>query len=167
MKKLMTFLLTFTLLSITHALAEGEKVITLKDGTRVNGRVVALDRGEYVVESATLGQIRVNENNIVSISNPNMPVEAVQPQAAPQTLPAKYTADMNQMQSQIMADPDLMKEIAALADDPQILMLLNDPAMLQAIQNKDPQSMQSNPRTYELMNHPKMRALIDKIEGAK
>jgi hypothetical protein len=66
-----------------------------------------------------------------------------------------------------MSNPEIMKEVAALAQDPQILYLLNDPAMLQAVQNKDPQAMQQNPRTYELMNNPKMQELIRKIQGAQ
>jgi hypothetical protein len=171
MKKLMAFLLAFTFLSATQAFAEGEKVITLKDGTRVNGRIVALDQGRYVIETRTLGQVKVDEDNVVSITNPNMPAIADTPngqnELTSQAASKEISHQMGQMQSQIMANPGLMKEIDALAQDPQILYLLNDPALLQAAQNKDPQAMQANPRTYELMNNPKMQDLIRKLQGSQ
>jgi hypothetical protein len=171
MKKLMTCLLALTFLSAANVFAEGEKVITLKDGTRVNGRIVALDHGQYVIESGALGQLKVNEDNIVSIANPNIPAMANtqtgQSQPENQLPPEQLKKEMGQMQAQIMANPDIMKEIEALAQDPQILYLLNDPALLQAAQNKDPQAMQANPRVYELMNTPKMQELIRKIQGSQ
>jgi hypothetical protein len=166
MKKLMACLLALTFLSAAQAFAEGEKVITLKDGTRVNGRVVAIDEGRYVIETGALGQVKVAEDNIVSIANPNMPgAQTGQAQPAGQDPAKDYSGQMNQMQSRIMSNPALMKEIEALAQDPQILYMLNDPALLQAVQNKDPQAMQTNPKTYELMNNPKMQELIRKIQS--
>jgi 2',3'-cyclic-nucleotide 2'-phosphodiesterase (5'-nucleotidase family) len=172
MKKLTAFLIAFTLLSATHAMAEGEKVITLKDGTSVKGRVVGLDQGAYVIESETLGQMKIDENKIVSINNPNMPTMAAVAEtnpnpAAQQALSNNYQENMSQLQSQIMGNPELMKDIGDLANDPEILQLLSDPALLQAAQDKNAQAMQKNPKTYELMNNPKIKSLINKIEASQ
>jgi hypothetical protein len=171
MKRVLALFITLTFLSAANAFAEGEKVITLKDGTRVNGHVVAIDQGQYVIETGALGQVKVNEDKIISITNPNMPEmanpQSAQSQPANQPTPEQYKKEMGQMQSQIMANPEIMKEIEALAQDPQILYLLNDPALLQAAQDKNPQAMQANPRVYELMNTPQMQALIKKIQGAQ
>jgi hypothetical protein len=171
MKKLAILFLALALLPVSNAFAEGEKVITLKDGSRINGRIISLDQGQYVIQSGTLGEVKIGEDNIQSIVAPNMAATAdTQPgqdQATGQAMPADYTAKMRDMQSQIMANPDIMKEIATLAEDPQILNLLNDPALLQAAKEGNPQAMQTNPRTQQLMNNPKMQELIRKVQQTR
>ena len=167
MKKLALLFLVLALLPVTNAFAEGEKVITLKDGTRINGRIVGIDQGRYVVQSGALGEVRIGEDNIQSIVAPNMAATAgTQPgqdQAAGQTVPNEYSQHMKVMQDQIMANPEIMKEITTLAEDPEILKLMNDPALLEAATKGNPQAMQANPRTQQLMNNPKMQELIKKI----
>jgi hypothetical protein len=170
MKKLALLFLVLALLPVSHAFAEGEKVITLKDGSRISGRIIGIDQGRYVIQSGTLGEVRIGEDNIQSIVAPNMAAttntQPGQDQAAGQgqTVPGEYTQNMKAMQAQIMSNPDIMKEIATLAEDPEILRLLNDPALLEAATKGNPQAMQANPRTHELMNNPKMQELIKKVE---
>jgi hypothetical protein len=168
MKKLALLFLALVLLPLSNAFAEGEKVITLKDGSRINGRIISLEQGQYVIQSGTLGEVRIGEDNIQSIVAPNMAAMAAtqpgQDQAAGQAVPGEYTQHMQEMQSQIMANPDIMKEIATLAQDPQIVNLLSDPALLEAAKQGNPQAMQANPRTQQLMNNSKMQGLIKKIQ---
>ena len=168
MKKIFVLILALTFLSALNAYAEGDKVITLKDGSRINGRIVGLDHGQYVVQNGTLGEVRVSEDNIQSIVAPNMAAlgdtQPVQDPSTGQSLPSDFNARAKAMQSQIMANPDAMKEITTLAQDPQILNLLNDPALLEAATKGDPQALQSNPRIQQLMNNPKMQELIKKLQ---
>jgi len=171
MKKFAILFLALAILPVSRAFADGDKVITLKDGSRITGHVVGMDQGQYIIQNGTLGEVKISQDNIQSIIAPNMAglsdAPPSQDQAAGQGMPAEYTQQMKAMQSQIVANPDLMKEIATLTQDPEIMNLLNDPALLEAAKSGNPQAMQSNPRTQQLMSNPKMQELIRKIQQAQ
>ena len=71
------------------------------------------------------------------------------------------------VQSQIMNNPELMKDITNLMADPEIMAALSDPAFVAAIQSQDPAAIENSPHMQELMNNPKMQALIEKLAEAE
>lgn len=57
------------------ATAEGDKssiplqFISLTDGTLIRGRLMSIQNGDYIIQTEHLGEIRVNPENIQSISS--------------------------------------------------------------------------------------------------
>jgi hypothetical protein len=165
---------------ISLALAEPQtKVITLKDGSTVQGKIVGLDQGAYVVVTPTLGELRLNEGDVVSVvspgdiqapqvsrgSMPPLPSQAASAASSESTPSAP--ANLQQAQTQIMGNPAMMADIQSLASDPEILAIVSDPAFMQAAQAKDMAAIQANPRTAQLMNNPKFKALMEKLQASQ
>jgi hypothetical protein len=142
------------------------RVITLKDGTQIQGKLRGVNNGVYIVESATLGVLHLKEGDVQSIGE-----AAVAAQARPSALPAAVAAgkaspaDLQAVQSSIMSNPNLMADIQSIAGDPEIVALISDPEFMQAVQSRNVAALSANPRMAKLMENPKIRALIGKIQG--
>ncbi len=160
MKSLLLPILIF-LSSSTVVFAQSQ-VITLNDGSQVKGELVSVNDGTYTVRTSAMGDVKVKSTQIKSITTGS---------AAPadnNLIPSfnannPYKAKMQAVQNSVLADPALMQEIQTLTQDPQLAPLLADPALMQAATSQDPQAIAGNPKAQELMQNPKMRALIEKI----
>ena len=64
-----------------------------------------------------------------------------------------------------MSNPQNLADIQSLANDPQVIAALSDPAFMKAIQSQDLQALQNNPQMNKLLNNPKIRAMIQQLQG--
>ena len=140
------------------AYADELKTITLQDGSRIQGSVISLQNGEYTIQSPSLGTIHLKESNIRSISTQDSHVSAGNVEGS-----VDHTAEINNLMNGIMSNPELMNDIQALASDPQLVAILQDPAFMNAIQTRDFSALQTSAATQKLMDNPKMKALVQKI----
>jgi len=148
---------------VSVASAEAEsRVITMKDGSTVQGKLVSVNNGVYSVESPTLGTLSLKEADVQSVGNPG-PVAGSAASAAKQVA---SDSDLQAVQNNIMADPGMMADLQAMANDPEVLALISDPAFMEAAQAKDMAAVAANPRTAQLMNNPKFKALIEKLRAS-
>ena len=87
MKKTSLFILVFLLTLILPAMAGGLKVITLKDGSSINGHIVGISNGRYVVENPSVGEVSIKEDDVVTISSAGetLPPAAGSSAASPST----------------------------------------------------------------------------------
>ena len=69
-------------------------------------------------------------------------------------------------QTSIMNDPEMMKQVQAMAQDPELMKLLSDPTLVKAVMAHDVKAIEGNPKAQELMNNPKMRALAEQMRGS-
>lgn len=161
MKKIFLAILMVTATTAVCFSAEPlERVIALKDGSTVQGKLTGLENGVYMVSNPSLGVLRVKEADVVSISAPR----AMPPKALPgQEIPAE---SIEQVQSKIMSDPDIMAMVQEMANDPEIVKIMSDPAFVQAAQSRDMIAVQTNPRMAQLMANPKIKALIERMQAA-
>jgi hypothetical protein len=150
----------------------GMKSFQLRDGSVISGRLLELKQGHFVVESPSLGQLRIPEDDVLAMTAAGTPV--VQPPATPKAAPSSaiavggpYAGDIQAAQTQILSSPDLMADVQALAQDPQMQALVNDPAFINALMSGNLQAIQDNPRTHKLMSNPKVQQLIGKVLAAK
>lgn len=159
MKKI-SYILTLSLLAALpfNAFAE-EQTITLKDGSVIKGELSGMANGVYTIQTPSLGVTQIKAEQIASINNSS----AVDPGNISLNDPSNKN-QMNQIQQNIMANPTLMADIQELASDPEMIKLLSNPQMLQAVMSKDMDAIKNNPATQELMNNPKMQALIQKLQ---
>ena len=143
----------------------GVRTITLKDGSTVQGRITGIDNGKYVVESPALGEVRIQEDNVVSIVAAGNSAAIAQSAAGAQPVAAVSEDQLQAAQAKIMADPQAMADIQSIVSDPEIVKLVSDPAFMQAATSRDAAAIQANPRTAELMKNPKVKALIEKLQA--
>jgi len=146
------------------------KSFQLRDGSVISGRLVSVESGHFLIENATLGRIRVPENDILSMTTAGSTPPAAS-QAAPASGGSAFGGSLGReieaTQTQILANPALLAEVQALAQDPQVAALTSDPAFINALLSGNLQSIQNNPRTQQLMSNPKVQALIAKLMAAR
>lgn len=149
------------------ALAENQ-VITLKDGSQVKGELVGINNGVYTIKTPLMGEITVNSDQVAGINaqgfQPAQAQSSGQPSAAADPVLGQKMQDM---QNQLMSNPQMLAQIQQLAEDPEIVQIMSDPAFMQAVTAKDISAIQGNPRTQELMNNPKMQAFIEQLRGSE
>lgn len=151
--------LCLTLVFTAPVLAE-EQVITLKDGTQLKGELTSVNNGAYTVHTATMGDVNVNSDQVVSIAKAGLP-------ALPTTAQPNANERLMQMQTRMMSNPEFMKDLQALAEDPEVAQLLTDPALVQAVMSKDVNVIQNNPKAQQLMDNPRMKAFMEKVRASQ
>lgn len=149
---------------ICPALADTQ-VITLKDGSQIKGELVSVGGGVYTVQTAALGNVKVDASQVVNIAN-----GAVAPAANPYASQPPSDNGLNQriqtVQSKLMSDPNMMAQVQQMTQDPELMQLLSDPSLTQAVLSHDVNAIQNNPKAQELMNNPKMKALMDQLRNS-
>ncbi len=167
MKKL-AFLIIFLCTLTLNARAAETKVITLQDGSTIKGDVIGMDQGVYTIHNPAMGDMRVPDQNVVSITAASAAVPAAQPQAAAGAAEASAitaTPEFQSMQSKMMADPQVMGDIQQMAQDPEIMALLSDPSFISALRSGSAANLQSDPRVKKLSENPRVQALIEKLQA--
>jgi len=158
------FTLTFLSLSIV-SYAQSIKVIKLKDGSVLKGKVLQLKDNVYTLETSNLGRVKIPESNILSISTLGaISSSSEQASGTSEAQKAELKKKAGQVQSAILADQGLMMEIQNLANDEEIKAMLSDPKLLNDAMSFDPNKIQQNKNVQELMKNPKMQNLINKIQ---
>lgn len=141
----------------TSATADVLRIIELTDGSTISGRIVSLEQGIYTIESESLGSLHLPQSDVLSIRS------ARDTQHETDELPPGF--DQDALRDRIMQDPQIMTDIMALQHDRQIQEILSDPAILQNLQSGDIGALTQDPRIIELLNHPRIKLIQDKILG--
>jgi hypothetical protein len=126
------------------------RVIVLKDGSRIHGEIISVENDLYRIESDSMGTILLGSNQIQSIlssqESGSQPAEGSQSQ-------------MEQIQSSMMSNPDVMSSIFELQNDPAMQAVLADPEVMRAIQSFDLEALARNPKIKALMNDPRLKRI--------
>ena len=164
MKKNLKLLLFIIFLGFACPLyAQSAKIITLKDGSVIKGNVLQLADGVYTLETGNLGKVTVAESEIVSIAAESAPAPANTTNTE-NTASASLKGQVQEMQTNLLSDPEVMTEIQNIMQDPEIRGVLSDPAFMQAIMSYDPNQIKQNEKTQYLLQNPKFRSLMEKIQ---
>jgi hypothetical protein len=151
------FILAIALLSCaTICFAQTTKVITLKDGSSLKGKVLQLSNGTYTVETSNLGRLNIPESDVLSIT----------PLENDGTSNQQKTQMKNQVQAiqgSILSDPALMMELQDIVSDEEVQAMLSDPQLLNDVLSYDQQKIQENDNVQDLMQNEKIQNLMKKI----
>ena len=149
------WVLCTALLSLAPAARAGGPVtLELTDGSVVTGELLGINGGSYQVRSPSLGTLRVDQADVRVMRRGRAAAAGV----------STATADIEAMQRRLVTDPDIMAMIMALRDDPELTAALADPALLQAVTTGDLDAVRGNERFRELMEHPGIHAIIERVE---
>ena len=168
MKKitLLNVTIFFFLLSSLGLADTSERKIILKDGSIIKGTVTKMENGVYTVVSDRLGEMQINDQDIANIQSGNDPVLVSDTSSNSGNIQSSNLKNQVQaMQGTILNDPEMMKDIMGLMDDPEIQTLFSDKDFISAVTSMDPNQIQNNPKIQSLMNNPKMRKLLEKAQS--
>ncbi len=159
-------------LQLQVPLSAPQQNIVLKDGTVLKGRLIGVESNVYLIETQTLGTVPVAIDNVSSINagsaqpafpggNSGMPGMDMSGLAG--SLGAN-SAPMQQLQRDILSDPELMKEIQAMMSDPELMALIANGNLMSTISTMDPAQAQNDPRIQKLMQNPAMQRFMEKVK---
>jgi hypothetical protein len=134
--------------------------IELRDGSVISGEVVGFSGGHYLVRSPALGEISVDQSEI----------RAVRPEGGPSAgsgaeSGSGYGSEIQSLQQQMVANPEIVKLLNALANDPEVRAALADPELMRLVTSGNLAALQHNPRFQSLMNHPEIQAIMGQVTG--
>jgi hypothetical protein len=155
LQRVSLILLLFVASSCLFA-AELQRVI-LQDGSSVNAEVLSLNNGVYTLRSPALGKFTVSATQVQAIQS----IRGTSPQAHGATRDTR--AEMEQIQSSLLANGDTVKLIMALQNDPDVQAILADGDIMAAIQRGDYESVANNPKIKNLMNKPEMKQITGSV----
>ncbi len=141
---------------------DGTRLIELSDGSVISGRIISFENGVYTVASPSLGRLRLKDSEILSIrSNPGS-------SRAMQSTPQMPDADQagqsfSGIERRIVGDPKVFSLVMSLQQDPQILAILNDPAIMRAIAARDVEALRNNPKIRELERNPVIQEILGRM----
>lgn len=145
-------LILLLLTSISFGCAAGSS-IELMDGTTINGEVISMSNGRYVIHSPSLGRIELPESSIRSIQS-----------SGGGTASGAANPDIQAIQQRIVNSPELMQLVNTMMSDPEIQEAVKDPEFIQLIMSGDLQALKDDPRILRLMNNPSMQAILGKMQ---
>ncbi len=129
--------------------------IRLTDGSLIQAEIISFANGVYKLRSESLGIFSLEENRIQSIK-PN------KHQATPQlqiTDPL-VGQQMQRLQQELMSDPQTMKMLSDLQQDPAIKSILQDEELMQAIEQGNLSKVGQDPKIQSLMNNKAIGKII-------
>lgn len=155
-------LLCLGLLLTTGLKADSSRIIELVDGSQIAGEIVLFEHGVYTIESESLGRLHIPDSDIRVIrSGSQVPSH----QSAPlSTDPDRLSAaGVTRYESQIVGDPQILSVVMTLQNDPDVLAVLNDPSVMQAIAARDFNALQNNAKILKLENNPTIRQILNLV----
>jgi hypothetical protein len=141
------------------ALADAPRAIELNDGSRLSGVIVDYGDGTYTIESETLGRLQLRDEQIRSIHSPESTADGAQSLGATPRDRAALS-QLEQIQNRIMADPKVLPLVISLQQDPDIVALLNDPQVMQAILSGQIDTLQDHPKIHQLESNPTIQKIM-------
>ena len=154
--------------------------IKLNDGTTVRGQVKGLKDGFYLIETVSLGELKVSAQRIVGISyeppaatreaTPAKPKPAAAAPLQPKLPPPGAGFDNDQMQSlmqQMLGNPEVMKLMEQLSQDPAVQKMVTDPELQKAIEGGNYLQLLQHPSIRTLLDNPTVKQISGEVKAAE
>ncbi|OGV67282.1 MAG: hypothetical protein A3K19_30175 [Lentisphaerae bacterium RIFOXYB12_FULL_65_16] len=167
--------------------ADGSAValIRLNDKSQIVGRIVGLKEGVYEIKTESLGLVNVPEGKVASIVYESSAVVSETERAAPAPAVAAgeedpWDIDVDQVGAglggagldfqsllkSIAGNPALMSKVEGLRKDAALQAVVNDPAIMKAMQSGDLATLLNNDKIKALLQNPAVQSVTqDVLEG--
>jgi hypothetical protein len=148
----------FLLLALGAASAgAGElRVLELTDGSTVTAEVLSLANGIYTLRSDSLGTVKIEESKVQSIRS----------RASRSTVQNSSAAagHIGVLQDRMLPDREVMSMIQSLQNDSEFQKVLEDPALMNAVNSGDMATLMANPKFMKLLNNATVRDIQKKVQ---
>ncbi len=134
----------------------------MKDGSVVPAEILSFANGVYQPRSKSLGRFSLSEEKINSIQygdgrgaagvsrNPSLSELGIDAQ------------QLDQMKNQLLSDPETAKLLQNLQKDPAVQDILNDKALMNAVNQGDVGKVAADPKVKGLMNNKEVGKLLER-----
>jgi hypothetical protein len=152
----------FILLGILYgSVFAGElREIELLDGSVILGEIVSFSDGVYTLKSGSLGTVQINESKIRVIRLKSYGA-LTRELATPSDTPAG--TDVQALQKLMMNDREIMNMILSLLNNPDFKGILEDPAIMNAVNSGNIDALISNPKFMKLLSNPRFQEIKRKV----
>jgi hypothetical protein len=141
------------------AVAGDMREIELKDGSVIVGEVSSFASGVYTIKTDNLGTVRIEDTKIKSIhTRATGTTGSVPAKNAASPAGAAINTDA------ITKNPEVMNLIKGLQDDPEVMKVLEDPEIVEAIKNNDVAALMSKPEFLKLLENPAIKNIQKKVQ---
>ena len=145
MKRIVIIFLCSFIFFAANTFAGRVQEVLLDDGSTIYGEIVSLEGDQFTIKSKTLGLVKVKASRVRAIKmNPGSEGKGKQ---------------FQELQKSMMNDPEIIKMIFSLQDDPEVQAILKDPKVMEAVSAGDIEALMSNPKVMKLLNNPKIQAI--------
>ncbi|MBK1633871.1 hypothetical protein CKO31_24695 [Thiohalocapsa halophila] len=135
----------------------------LDDGSVIVGEALGLADGVYRIRTPALGEIDVEASRIRRMERATAAGGAGTSAGADHA--DDYGERIQDLQRSLVGDPGIMESIIALQQDPALQRALQDPELMGLITSGNVQALREHEGFGQLMNHPGVRAIIERIVG--
>jgi len=137
--------------------------LVLKDGTVIQGDIRGLQDDVYIVETDSLGTVRVQREQIRTIDHSDERSAGLPATSSPDKSFSEQ-AEQQALQSRIMQDASLFSMIQALKSDPEVQAILADPEIMSAIASGNYGALMNHPKIIALTGNDMVREVIDEVQ---
>lgn len=137
--------------------------IFLSDGSVINATLIKFENNIYLFNSPLLGNIRLQEENILKLEKVNIsksPVNTNIQKTIPQIPSTKKLPDMSAIQNKIMSNMN-MADLEKLMSNESIMQLMSNPEIMELILKGDYESLMKNDEILKLMNDPDIKNILN------
>ena len=133
--------------------------VELIDGSVICGEIISSEGGIYTLKTSTLGTVRIEVSSIRAIRF-EPPAQVKGKEQALRTTPTE--AQVHALQQLMMGDPEIIRMLLTLLNDPDVQGILEDPSIIEAVNAGDIEALTSNPKFMKLLENPTIQDIFRK-----
>ncbi len=147
-----------------NTLVSAEERIELSDGSVIHGKMRSFSGGVYTIDARQGGTLRLPRDRIQTFQRIEN-AQVVSQSADPKPVPNAGDPTLHKLQERMMQDPETVRMIQNLQNDPQMQKILQDPELMRAVQQGDVNRLMQDPKFMELMNNKTVGEIIQKNQA--
>lgn len=160
--KIMFICVVLSLILCNHGVFAGELMhFELSDGSVIVGKIISFKDGVYTIKSDMVGTINIKESGVRIIRKASAVKDSgnTSKQATSQ-----INKQVEALKPQMLGDEKIRGMIFSLQSDPKFQEIMNDPAILNAINSGNIEALKSNQKFMNLINHERVRQIKKRME---
>ena len=157
----LSLLLPF-LFIVSTVWANTQSRFELMDGSVIQGEILSFSKGVYRISSDMLGTISLPEEKIRAIKPAR--VSGSQAENSRQQGGSAGAQKIDRMQSQMLNDPETVRLIEELQNNPSVQRILQDEELMKAIAEGNLNKLGEDPKIKALMNDQTIGKIIEKTQ---
>ncbi len=138
--------------------------IVLNDGSIIYGKVISLNNGTFTINCEDVGTLKIEESKVRSIRSMSQGIEAASQTATGELSSSTVKAGVKALKMTMKSNEAIMQSISNLQYDPAFKDILNDPAILSAVESGDIKTLMSNPKFLRILHHPTVGQIERNLE---